>query len=126
MKQKAIIDLSRLDNMINEKDRQIKSKEFTALEKEQMRLTRHGLVLARALCREAENEPKNVGIEDIFVPYQCCPLCNGTGKTIADGFTSSIYQACKVCNGAMVIPMHVLDWRVNQIGITEPAEDKIN
>lgn len=45
------------------------------------------------------------------VPYQCCPVCNGTGKTLADGFTSSVYQTCKVCNGAMIIPMHIVDWR---------------
>lgn len=45
------------------------------------------------------------------VPYQCCPICNGTGKTVADGFTSSVYQTCKVCNGAMIIPMHIVDWR---------------
>lgn len=45
------------------------------------------------------------------VPYQCCPLCNGNGKTVADGFTSSVYQTCKVCNGAMIIPMHIVDWR---------------
>jgi hypothetical protein len=42
------------------------------------------------------------------VPYQCCPVCNGNGKTVADGFTSSVYQTCKVCLGAMIIPMHVL------------------
>ena len=45
------------------------------------------------------------------VPYQCCPLCNGNGQTVADGFTSSVYQTCKVCNGAMIIPMHIVDWR---------------
>ncbi len=43
------------------------------------------------------------------VPYQCCPLCNGNGKTVADGSTSSVYQTCKVCNGAMIIPMHIVD-----------------
>ena len=40
------------------------------------------------------------------VPYQCCPVCNGTGNVLADGFISSVYQTCKVCNGAMIIPMH--------------------
>jgi hypothetical protein len=47
------------------------------------------------------------------VPYQCCPVCNGNGKTVADGFTSSVYQTCKVCLGAMIIPMHVLP-KVNE------------
>jgi DnaJ-class molecular chaperone len=44
------------------------------------------------------------------VPYQCCPLCNGNGQTVADGFTSNVYQLCKVCNGARIIPMHIVDW----------------
>lgn len=42
------------------------------------------------------------------VPYQCCPVCGGIGQTIADGFTSSVYQKCKVCNGACVIPQHIV------------------
>ena len=45
------------------------------------------------------------------VPYQCCPVCNGNGQTVADGCTSSVYQTCKVCNGARIIPMHIVDWR---------------
>jgi hypothetical protein len=48
------------------------------------------------------------------VPYQCCPVCNGTGQVVADGYTSAVYQPCKVCNGARIIPMHV----------TEPAPVK--
>lgn len=46
------------------------------------------------------------------VPYQCCPLCNGAGTTVADGFTSSVYKICRVCNGAGIIPMHIVDWKV--------------
>lgn len=46
------------------------------------------------------------------VPYQCCPLCNGNGQTVADWFISSVYQTCKVCNGEMIIPMHIVDWRL--------------
>ena len=42
------------------------------------------------------------------VPYQCCPVCNGTGQVLADGFTSAVYQPCKVCNGAMIIPMYIV------------------
>lgn len=61
---------------------------------------------------ETSTEPAIVG-NTVFdaVPYQLCPVCNGTGKTVADGFTSSVYQTCKVCNGAMIIPMHIVDWR---------------
>lgn len=41
-----------------------------------------------------------------FVPYQCCPVCDGKGQVVADGFTSAVYQPCVVCKGAMIIPMH--------------------
>lgn len=59
---------------------------------------------------ETSTEPAIVGNTVLAaVPYQCCPVCNGTGKTVADGFTSSVYQTCKVCNGAMIIPMHIVD-----------------
>ena len=58
-------------------------------------------------------EPGIVGNNVLaVVPYQCCPLCNGTGKTVADGFTTSVYNICKVCNGAMIIPMHIVDFRL--------------
>lgn len=61
---------------------------------------------------ETSTEPAIVGNTVLaVVPYQCCPLCNGNGKTIADGFISSVYQTCKVCNGAMIIPMHIVDCR---------------
>ena len=60
---------------------------------------------------ETTTEAAIVGNVLAAVPYQCCPVCNGTGKTVADGFTSSVYQTCKVCNGARIIPMHIVDWR---------------
>jgi hypothetical protein len=61
---------------------------------------------------EKNTEPAIVGNTVLAaVPYQCCPLCNGNGQTVADGFTSSVYQTCKVCNGTMIIPMHIVDWR---------------
>ena len=41
-----------------------------------------------------------------FVPYQCCPVCDGKGQVVAEGFTSAIYQQCVVCKGTMIIPMH--------------------
>jgi len=59
---------------------------------------------------KSEN-PTDVNTVLAAVPYQCCPVCNGSGKTLSDGFTSSIYQICKVCNGAMIIPMHIVDCR---------------
>ena len=41
------------------------------------------------------------------VPYQYCPVCEGTGQTVTVyEFMSPVYQICKVCNGAMIIPMH--------------------
>jgi len=41
------------------------------------------------------------------IPYQVCPLCNGNGKVLADGFTSNVYATCPVCNDQRIIPMHV-------------------
>ena len=59
---------------------------------------------------EAEKQVKNIKDDALLAtaPYQCCPVCNGTGQTIADGFTSSVFQTCKVCNGAMIIPQHIV------------------
>ena len=48
--------------------------------------------------REKEEKPQ-------AIPYQACPVCNGSGKVLAEGCISSLYQTCKVCNGAMIIPM---------------------
>jgi len=42
------------------------------------------------------------------VPYQACPICNGSGEIVADGFTSGIMQACSVCHGEKIIPMCVI------------------
>lgn len=39
------------------------------------------------------------------VPYQRCPICEGSGKIPAEGFTSSIYMTCDTCNGMKIIPM---------------------
>ena len=59
---------------------------------------------------EKTTEPAIVGNTVLAaVPYQCCPVCNGTGQTFADNFTSTLYDICKVCNGAKVIPMHIVD-----------------
>lgn len=43
------------------------------------------------------------------VPYQVCPLCNGSGNNLADGFTSAVYQPCKVCYGSRIIPMYIIE-----------------
>lgn len=42
--------------------------------------------------------------DSCFVPYQKCPLCDGTGQSLTDGFTS-IYDTCSVCKGIKIIPM---------------------
>ena len=44
------------------------------------------------------NQPK-------AVPYQRCPICDGTGKVPSYGFTSSLYFTCDKCNGQKIIPM---------------------
>jgi hypothetical protein len=46
------------------------------------------------------DEPK-----PIWIPYQVCPICNGQGRIVADGFTSSVYQDCPTCNGLRIIMM---------------------
>ena len=75
----------------------------------------HGVTLLEQDMQEIVNivtESAIVGSNVLAaVPYQCCPLCNGNGQTVADGFTSSVYQTCKVCNGVRIIPMHIADWR---------------
>lgn len=44
------------------------------------------------------------------VPYQRCPVCDGTGSTLAEGCTSGLYQTtCKACDGKMIIAMHIVD-----------------
>lgn len=43
-----------------------------------------------------------------FVPYQCCPECNGGGQVRIEGCVLPIYQTCKVCNGTKIIPMYVI------------------
>ena len=64
------------------------------------------------LCEgEIDNKEQQINNEALLetVPYQCCPVCNGTGQVLADGFTSAVYQPCKVCNGAMIIPMYIVE-----------------
>ena len=51
------------------------------------------------------------------VPYQKCPLCDGSGETIADGFINGVTQTCKVCKGERIIPMATLNginWRIEE------------
>ena len=66
-------------------------------------------------CYDYETQPEKIVewtdelLEALTVPYQCCPVCNGIGKVLADGFISNVYDTCKACHGAMVIPMHTLD-----------------
>ena len=43
-----------------------------------------------------------------YVPYQVCPICNGTGRLLNIGTSSAIDRSCDHCNGAKVIPMHVI------------------
>jgi len=43
---------------------------------------------------------------DDFIPYQKCPVCEGTGNVLAPGFTSGCTTVCDICHGAKIIPMH--------------------
>ena len=46
-----------------------------------------------------------------FIPYQKCPLCDGSGRVVAEGIPSGCYDTCSydtcpVCQGIKIIPMH--------------------
>lgn len=42
-----------------------------------------------------------------LVPYQVCPLCNGSGRYISTNpSTSALNSICPVCNGSRIIPMY--------------------
>jgi len=56
-------------------------------------------------AEQARGVPEPVKEKPIFIPQQLCPVCNGTSKIIADGFTSSVFQVCPKCNGERTIPM---------------------
>lgn len=43
-----------------------------------------------------------------FVPYQCCPICGGSGEVLSDGFTSAVYEQCDTCKGNKIIPMALI------------------
>ena len=46
-----------------------------------------------------------------YVPYQKCPICNGSGIIIQTVFNSTVtytQNTCDVCGGAKIIPMHAL------------------
>lgn len=89
-------------------EKQVKAKLLSRGFKEEQLLNNRGLI--GAAIDETQEVVKNINYDTVLatVPYQCCPVCNGTGQTIADGFTSSVFQTCKVCNGAMIIPQHIV------------------
>lgn len=41
-----------------------------------------------------------------YVPYQCCPVCSGSGRIPSMG--TATQGVCPTCNGARIIPMHVI------------------
>jgi len=49
------------------------------------------------------------------LPYQACPICQGQGRTLSDGFTTNVFNTCTVCDGRKIIPMHVVDTRFDVI-----------
>jgi hypothetical protein len=52
---------------------------------------------------KVENQPD-------YVPYQVCPICNGTGKILSHYERTTIdFETCDVCNGAKIIPMHKIN-----------------
>ena len=46
-----------------------------------------------------------------YVPYQKCPVCDGTGiiiRTVFNHTATYTQNTCDVCNGTKIIPMHRL------------------
>jgi len=35
--------------------------------------------------------------------WQKCPICNGEGRILATGYTSSIYNICPTCHGQRIL-----------------------
>jgi len=89
-------------------EEKVKAKLLSRGFKKEQLLNNRGLI--GAIIDETKEVVKNINYDTPFatVPYQCCPVCNGTGQTTADGFTSSVFQICKVCNGDMIIPQHTV------------------
>lgn len=42
------------------------------------------------------------------VPYQCCPICNGSGNVPAPSYTSGVTITCDTCSGQKIIPQHIV------------------
>ena len=54
------------------------------------------------------------------VPYQVCPLCNGSGR-VPSYYSTSSFDVCGVCNGQRIIPMHFVytDLKAEQTDIKD-------
>ncbi len=48
-----------------------------------------------------ENKPSIP--KTILGEWQRCPVCDGDGQILADGFTSLVYQQCPTCSGNRII-----------------------
>lgn len=59
------------------------------------------------------------------VKYQYCPVCNGHGRVLADGFISAVYKTCEVCNGSKIIPEAKLSEQVDPIELIDEIIEKI-
>ena len=69
----------------------------------------------------AKKKNKKVKIQHLnCVPYQGCPLCNGSVFTLINSMTRALYDICSVCNGDKIIPMRVVV-RVTKLEIESNA-----
>ena len=48
------------------------------------------------------------GKQPMSVPYQACPICNGTGQINLSGITSACYETCTTCEGNKIIPQYIV------------------
>lgn len=52
------------------------------------------------------------------VPYQRCPICDGSGYLPRYGSTGAA-RPCDVCYGAKIIPMHVMQEETKKVDMEE-------
>lgn len=50
------------------------------------------------------------------VPYQCCPICNGTGNVPAPSYTSGVTITCDTCSGQKIIPHYIVPQTLSEHG----------
>lgn len=55
-----------------------------------------------------KSEETNKEVKSEYIPYQKCPICNGTGIEVnyLDKTRTTIMSKCTLCKGERIIPMY--------------------